>query len=255
VARLSARFARRTEEETTEEETDEETVDDVEARAEAKRRLREATDAETVEDIQGQAEAVEEFLNATDDEDTDTTDTTEEEDTDTSIADLVGQAEPEVFDRTFLVEKEDLPAATDNPWPVPQPWQGIPRLAFVVNLNYVYDEENGEWVRQGPFRTLDGVRVKETDSITITATDGNLSSGSVDDADASRPYFISVNPVNPSNVPDFTEWYEGDIDDVVSGEVVYRARYVFDGTLDVTVANESGVDLDVTISIYQPVTA
>jgi hypothetical protein len=233
VARISARYARRTEEETTEEETDEETVEDVEARAEAKQELREATDADT----------------------TDTTDTTEEEDTDTSIADLVGQAEPEVFDRTFLVEKEDLPAATDNPWPVPQPWQGIPRLAFVVNLNYVYDEENGEWVRQGPFRTLDGVRVKETDSITVTATDGNLSSGSVDDADASRPYFISVNPVNPSNVPDFTEWYEGDIDDVVSGEVVYRARYVFDGTLDVTVANESGVDLDVTISIYQPVTA
>jgi len=74
----------------------------------------------------------------------------EEDDKGTSIADLVGEAEPEVFDRTFLVEKEDAPASTGDPWPIPQPWQGLPRLAFVVNLNYVYDEENEEWMRQVP---------------------------------------------------------------------------------------------------------
>jgi len=36
-------------------------------------------------------------------------------------------------------------------WPIGFPLQGIPRVAVTVNLNYVYDEERGEWTRQSPF--------------------------------------------------------------------------------------------------------
>jgi len=92
-----------------------------------------------------------------------------EDDDGTSIADLVGEAEPEVFDRTFLVEKEDAPASTGDPWPVPQPWQGLPRIAYVINLNYVYDEANEEWVRQGPFEGGGGV-FAEADSGQVSLT-------------------------------------------------------------------------------------
>jgi len=96
----------------------------------------------------------------------------EEDDDGTSIADLVGQAEPEVFDRTFLVEKEDAPASTGDPWPIPQPWQGLPRLAFTVNLNYVYDEANEEWVRQGPFDGGGGVTIEDDGTVLVDPASG-----------------------------------------------------------------------------------
>jgi len=123
------------------------------------------------------------------DEGTDEPDEADEEETPgpTSIEDLIQESEPSRFDRTFLVDKEDAPAATGDSWPVPQPWQGIPRLGFVVNLNYVYDEENEEWVRQRPFESRrSGGTIDDFEDGDLAEYSGDTGSFSVD---SSSPTF------------------------------------------------------------------
>jgi len=127
----------------------------------------------------------------------------EEDDEGTSIADLVGEAEPEVFDRTFLVEKEDAPASTGDPWPIPQPWQGLPRLAFTVNLNYVYDEANEEWVRQGPFDGGAGViEVVETNTVPVPQSGTELVDTALSGGD--RQLLLTFAFPTPSQLDDGT---------------------------------------------------
>jgi hypothetical protein len=77
----------------------------------------------------------------------------------------------ERFDRTFRITKRDVPAGIGDEFPIPQPWQGIPRVAVTINLNYVYDEANDEWVRQGPFEGAGGGGVTLLDSGTTSLAD------------------------------------------------------------------------------------
>lgn len=92
-----------------------------------------------------------------------------EEEPRTSLDDLVAEADGEDFDSTFRVTKSDVRAAIGEEFPVPQPWQSIPRVAVTVNLNYVYDREAGEWVRQGPLGT-EGLLREVLDSGSSVAT-------------------------------------------------------------------------------------
>lgn len=64
-----------------------------------------------------------------------------------SIDDLQAAADPEAFDRTFRIEKSDVPQAIEDRNPIPFPWEGIPRVAMVFNFNYVWDDQEEEWVR------------------------------------------------------------------------------------------------------------
>lgn len=68
-----------------------------------------------------------------------------------SLNDLVAETQPATFDRTWVVTKDDVPVATTEAVPVPQPWQGIPRVGMLFNFNYVWDDTAEEWVRQHPF--------------------------------------------------------------------------------------------------------
>lgn len=88
-----------------------------------------------------------------------------------SIDDLQAAADPEAFDRTFRIEKSDVPQAIEDRNPIPFPWEGIPRVAMVFNFNYVWDDQEEEWVRDegngiGPYRVLD----KDTVSIPANST-------------------------------------------------------------------------------------
>jgi len=147
-----------------------------------------------------------------------------EDDDGTSIADLVGEAEPEVFDRTFLVEKEDAPASTGDPWPIPQPWQGLPRLAFVVNLNYVYDEENEEWVRQGPFSGGAGSGFTVVDTRTTTVPANGVAAPRLGITDATLPLTIFARFPDEKQVNEPVQLYQGR--EGVPTSIAYQLGYV-----------------------------
>jgi len=57
----------------------------------------------------------------------------------------------QTVDRKPIFSSGDIDVKAGE-WPLGFPLQGIPRVAAVINLNYVYDEERGEWRRQRPFR-------------------------------------------------------------------------------------------------------
>jgi len=82
----------------------------------------------------------------------------------TSLDDLISEADPEEFGRTFQVDKDDVPLAVGSEFPLPLPLQGIPRIAAVVNLNYVYDEEAQRWVKKK-------VATEEDDGTTVVGDD------------------------------------------------------------------------------------
>lgn len=47
---------------------------------------------------------------------------------------------------TLTVLREDAPVEVDA-LPLPHPWQGIRRAAVVFNLNFVWDSDEEEWIR------------------------------------------------------------------------------------------------------------
>lgn len=99
------------------------------------------------------------------------TDEDQAETADTSLDDLVSGADPQSFDSTFNVTRDDIPVATGSQFPVPRPWQGIPRLAFVVNLNYVWNETAEEWERDTGNRSGGGSRAFDTVELVDASTD------------------------------------------------------------------------------------
>jgi predicted NAD/FAD-binding protein len=62
----------------------------------------------------------------------------------TSVEDLALETEPSRFDRTFLSSAADLTiqGAFD---PAPGAKQVLPRLAYTINYNYVYNPNRGRW--------------------------------------------------------------------------------------------------------------
>lgn len=67
-----------------------------------------------------------------------------------TIEQLRASGDPNQVERTPVLESGNIDVAPDE-WELGFPLQGIPRLAAVVNLNYVYNEERERWERQGPF--------------------------------------------------------------------------------------------------------
>lgn len=83
-------------------------------------------------------------------------DVEEEEDVDeeieeepTSLEKLRRSGDPEAVDRTPVLGRQDIPFRAGT-FPLGYPLQGIPRVAVTFNLNYVWDSDREEWVRQGP---------------------------------------------------------------------------------------------------------
>jgi len=75
----------------------------------------------------------------------------EPDDMQRTIEQLRSTGDPNEVERTPVLESGNIDVAPDE-WELGFPLQGIPRLAAVVNLNYVYNEERERWERQEPFR-------------------------------------------------------------------------------------------------------
>jgi len=56
---------------------------------------------------------------------------------------------------SIRLDSSDIPVAPGQ-WPLGFPIQGLPRAAVTFNLNYVYDEEKGQWVRDTGNRNSGG---------------------------------------------------------------------------------------------------
>jgi hypothetical protein len=89
-----------------------------------------------------------------DEDDEESQDTQEDErgadDMQRTIEQLRSTGDPNEVERTPVLESGNIDVAPDE-WELGFPLQGIPRLAAVLNLNYVYNEERERWERQEPF--------------------------------------------------------------------------------------------------------
>jgi len=65
----------------------------------------------------------------------------------TSLVDLQAPADPQTFDRTFLAQKENF-RIEGNFSPAPFPLQVLPRVAYTINYQMVYNENQDRWEPQ-----------------------------------------------------------------------------------------------------------
>jgi len=71
----------------------------------------------------------------------------DDEEADTSVSDLTTEADPATFDQTFT--DDDASLRIDGEFePVAGPKQVIPRVAYVLNYNLVYNEARERWEPQ-----------------------------------------------------------------------------------------------------------
>lgn len=89
---------------------------------------------------------------------------------DRTIEQLRSGGDPNAVDRTPVFEQDDIPVRAGQ-WPLGFPIQGIPRIAAVVNLNYVYDDDRDEWVRDTGNRRLPDATAKRASAPSQTIPD------------------------------------------------------------------------------------
>jgi hypothetical protein len=93
----------------------------------------------------------------------------EPDDMQRTIEQLRSTGDPNEVERTPVLESGNIEVAPDE-WELGFPLQGIPRLAAVLNLNYVYNEERDRWERQEPFRdTATGAPVAKLGGVSSTS--------------------------------------------------------------------------------------
>lgn len=76
------------------------------------------------------------------------------EDMERTIDQLRSTGDPNEVKRTPVLESGNIEVAPDE-WQLGFPLQGIPRLAAVLNLNYIYNDSRERWERDTGNRTLE----------------------------------------------------------------------------------------------------
>jgi len=99
----------------------------------------------------------------------------DDEEADTSVSDLTTEADPATFDRTFTDTDADLSIEGEFE-PVAGPKQVIPRVAYVLNYNLLYNENRDRWEPQkkAPTRPV-GSRGNITPEVRLTVNPVHLS--------------------------------------------------------------------------------
>jgi len=85
-----------------------------------------------------------------------------------TIEQLRSEGDPNEVERTPVLESGNLDVAPDE-WPLGFPLQGITRLAAVVNLNYIYNEQRERWERDEGNRQAVGKTVIDDGQATVPA--------------------------------------------------------------------------------------
>lgn len=70
-----------------------------------------------------------------------------------TVDEFTASADPEVFDQTYLAFGDNWRIDEPTPSPAPFPLQVIPRMAYVISYQMIYDEGLDQWVPQK--KTLD----------------------------------------------------------------------------------------------------
>lgn len=171
--------------------------------------------------------------------------------------DLVVEADPEEFDRTFRITSDLEPFAGGEAPSIPRPWQGLPRVAIVYNLNYVWDDTAEEWVKQHPFSGGGGGAYTLIDTGTFTVPDSSGAPNFPFNTGVSTFHEGAIGEVGFADSSDLTAGQVNfNIEDNSSGAgdvLTYQfgfdpgvPEYLFD------IQHEFGNDVDVRWAIVQP---
>lgn len=177
----------------------------------------------------------------------------DEEAEDTSVSDLTTEADPATFDQTFTDDDAALRIQGEFE-PVAGPKQVIPRVAYVLNYNLVYNEARERWEPQKKVSDTGGAGVEIIGVAEETVSDGtfmfvrtdvsdrNLDGDTIrvgvtyqDGASGNDTTFTNV--VNPSNA---------------TGAVGYTIGYEdqFGGWF-VDLFNDTGSSIDLRVTVYR----
>jgi len=183
-----------------------------------------------------------------------TTDTDEDdEEADTSVSDLTTEADPATFDQTFTDADADLRIEGEFE-PVAGPKQVIPRVAYVLNYNLVYNEARDRWEPQKKVSNTGGGGLSEYEL--VDTVDETISSGSVDRVtisgfDQSVPYITTAKVDAASTSVDLIILESSQAPN--AQQIYYAVESQSTGGADVIVDTGSGVNnVDYEIEVYQP---
>lgn len=159
-----------------------------------------------------------------------------------TVADLINEADAEEFDATFRVTSDLEPFASGDSPAIPRPWQGLPRIAITYNLNFVWDDDNDEWVRDTGnsggllSRLADGTETVNTGTFTRVATgiadptrNVLATAGVTDAADVTSDFSPNIDDGGAfsPNVLTFPRWDEsaGEWDVLIQNESGFNATF------------------------------
>jgi len=151
----------------------------------------------------------------------------------TSLADLTTEADPQQFDQTFTAGDADL-TIQGRYDPVAGSRQVIPRVAYVINYNLVYNPDRDRWE---PDEGNDGGGGASNSTLVFLATDQ-----SIPDSDTSTPVAF-----------DATQFDELDAADLANNGIEIPTTGTYLLTAAVVYTNiDTGDDLDSVIALSGP---
>jgi len=156
---------------------------------------------------------------------------------------LRGEGGPAVDRDSVRLDYSDIPVAPGQ-WPLGYPIQGLPRAAVTLSLNYVYDDERDQWVRDtGNSGGGGGVEIVAEGTETVSPdTDSVVFTGVLG---FDRLVRATASLASLSNVGRSTDISEGAVGQF-RNDIVYVQEYdpVFNEWL-IRIANEVGRPIDV----------
>jgi len=183
-----------------------------------------------------------------------TTDTDEDdEEADTSVSDLTTEADPATFDQTFTDADADLRIEGEFE-PVAGPKQVIPRVAYVLNYNLVYNEARDRWEPQKKVSNAGGGGLSEyvlVDTVEETISSGEVDRVTISGFDQSVPFITTAKVDATSSSVDLIILESSQTPN--SGQIYYAVVSKSAGGADVIVDTGGSVNnVDYEIEVYQP---
>lgn len=174
----------------------------------------------------------------------------DDDDLDGTFEDLV--PDDRTADRQGSVEipREDLPIEVDS-LPIPAPYQGLQRAAIVFNLNFVWDTDEEEWIRDEGNGGGGGVFTSVA-SGTLTGIPDNGTDFEATGVTGQDKYIMCVGRVI-NGLSDFFILAEGSRGDTSDG-IMTNAAWKWDGATNewfARVENESGQPVDVEYQLLE----
>jgi hypothetical protein len=168
----------------------------------------------------------------------------------TSLDELQTEADAETFDQTFLAQAENF-RLEGGFSPAPLPLQVIPRVAYTINYNFVWNPDRERW-EPDEGNGNGGLQFEVVEEFELPVADGSREARGVPDLDLTQPYYIGVFYPGESDVPTNTRWFPGDTNTGRQDALAWETTKDSFDNVEIRVRNDLGTFIVVGFQIIQP---